>query len=248
LNQYFFTTSCAAILTASNDISQQVMALTADRSTPPREFLPTYRRGEFANTTKPPENDSPFQVLFVGRIERDKGVFDLLDVAKQFAAQGSCPVVFHLCGNGSALAELQTATTQAGLEHSFLFHGYCQKNQMREMFARSHVVIVPTRTEFTEGFNQVVAEGVLAGRPVVTSAVCPALDYVRDAVIEVPANDVGAYYDAICKLYEHRDLYEQKRQGCLHVQEQFYNPANGWGATLKSVLTSIEHQFDGIKA
>ena len=40
---------------------------------------------------------------------------------------------------------------------------------MREMFRQAHVLIVPTTTDFIEGFNQVVVEGVLAGRPVITS-------------------------------------------------------------------------------
>ena len=32
------------------------------------------------------------------------------------------------------------------------------------------------------GFNQVVVEGVLANRPVVTSRLCPAIQYVRDDI------------------------------------------------------------------
>ena len=56
---------------------------------------------------------------------------------------------------------------------------------MRAMYDDAHVVIVPTTSDFIEGFNKVVAEAVLAGKPVITSSVCPALEYVRDAVIEV---------------------------------------------------------------
>jgi glycosyltransferase involved in cell wall biosynthesis len=109
---------------------------------------------------------------------------------------------------------------------------------MREMFSRAHAVIVPTRTDFVEGFNQVVVEAVLSGRPVVTSAVCPALSYVRDAVVEVPPNDVKGYTDALLKLCKDHDFYEEKRLGCLGVQQPFYDISQGWGATLKSILVA----------
>jgi glycosyltransferase involved in cell wall biosynthesis len=111
---------------------------------------------------------------------------------------------------------------------------------MAEMYSRSHVVIVPTTTDFIEGFNKVVAEGVLAGRPVITSSVCPALALVREAVEEVPADDVAAYADAIVRLREDRALYEARRHACLSAQEQFYDPGQGWAAALKSVLAPLD--------
>ena len=67
---------------------------------------------------------------------------------------------------------------QAGIADRFRMHGHCDWTTMRRMFASAHVVIVPTRTEFVEGFNSVVAEAVIAGKPVITSSVCPALEMV----------------------------------------------------------------------
>jgi glycosyltransferase involved in cell wall biosynthesis len=131
------------------------------------------------------------------------------------------------------------AVKVAGIERTFICHGYCHKQHMQEIFGRSHIVVVPTRTDFSEGFNRVVCESILSNRPVVTSAVCPALSYVKEAVVEVPPDDVKAYGDAILNLYRDRELYEQKRLACQIVQEQFYNPSKGWGAALKSILLKI---------
>jgi glycosyltransferase involved in cell wall biosynthesis len=110
---------------------------------------------------------------------------------------------------------------------------------MREMFNRAHVVIVPTKTDFVEGFNQVVVEGVLSGRPVVTSAVCPALSYVKEAVVEVPPDDIQEYGNALLKLCDDRRFYGEKQRSCLTLQEQFYDSSRSWGAVLKSVLVGI---------
>ena len=43
----------------------------------------------------------------------------------------------------------------------------------------------------------VCAEAILAGRPVITSPVCPALDYVRDAAVEVSPDNIEQYCEAI---------------------------------------------------
>ena len=84
-----------------------------------------------------------------------------------------------------------------------------------------------------------VAEGVLAGKPVITSSVCTALEYVRDAVLEVPPDDVKAYGDAILRLADDAELYESKRRGCTVCQSQFYDSARGWGAAVRQMLKVI---------
>jgi glycosyltransferase involved in cell wall biosynthesis len=226
----------SAIMSASHDISEQVGELTGGRQRPVHEFLPSYRREQFSGVGAPPAERSPFRVFYAGRIERNKGVFDLLDICKQFTAAGRTDIEFDVCGAGGALAELTAATEAAGLAARFRCHGHCDKGTMREMFARCHTVIVPTTSDFIEGFNQVVAEGVLSGRPVITSNICPALDYVRDAVVEVPPDDVKGYHDAILKLADDVAFYERTTAACHAAQGQFYDPERSWATTLKNVM------------
>ncbi len=240
LSRNLFAKYCAAILVVSDDISIQVAELTAGENKPIMRFSPVYRKKQFVEIGEPDENHSPFRVLFVGRIEPEKGVFDLLEIAKRFAAEDRQNIMFDLCGNGSVLESLSFAAEQAGVDSFFVCHGYCNKQRMRQMFSQTHVVIVPTRTDFMEGFNKVVVEGVLSGRPVVTSAVCPALSYVRDAIVEVPPDDTKGYAEALLKLRDDRQFYEQKRRGCLSLQEQFYDTSQSWGARLKSILEEIQ--------
>ncbi len=242
LSRNFFAKDCLAILSMSEDISEQVVQLTSGRNRPILEYQPIYRRIQFTGINDPDERRSPFRVMFAGRIEREKGVFDLLEIAQRFAAEGRQDIKFDVCGKGSALDSLRLAAKEAGVDSAFACHGHCNKSQMRQMFNRSHVVIVPTRKSFVEGFNQVVAEGVLSGRPVVTSAVCPALSYVKDAVVEVPPEDIQGYGDALLKLCDDHEFYEQKRRGCLALQEQFYDSSRGWGTKLKSILVAIQEE------
>ncbi|HEX5242897.1 MAG TPA: glycosyltransferase family 4 protein, partial [Tepidisphaeraceae bacterium] len=230
--------STAGYLSLSNDITDQLTELIGTIQKPMEPFLPSYRREAFAGLDSAPL-PPPFRVFFAGRIERNKGVFDLLEIARRFSHEGRSDIEFDLCGEGGALPELRQQTEEAGLQSRFRCHGHLDKPRMREMYSQAHIVIAPTTTDFIEGFNKVVAEGILAGKPVITSSVCPALEYVVDGVVKVPPNDVQAYGDAIIRLHEDRTLYESKRRGCMASQEQFYDAERGWGAALKRMLNSL---------
>lgn len=234
-----FLAGSDALMAVSQDIADQVRSLADKPDLNVRVFVPHYRRHAFDGIGAPPEPRKPFRVFFAGRIERNKGVFDLLDVARRLATAGRDYIEFDLCGSGGALEQLRREADAAGLAGRFRCHGHLQKPQMREMYGQSHVVIVPTTTDFVEGFNKVVAEAVLAGRPVITSSVCPALSYVRDAVVEVLPDDVKGYGDAILALCDNAALYDAKRRGCETAKEQFYDPSRSWAATLKRVLAEV---------
>ncbi|NES22785.1 MAG: glycosyltransferase family 4 protein [Symploca sp. SIO3E6] len=242
LSRNLFTKNCVASLAVSDDISEQIKDLTSGQHKPILRFSPLYRKTQFEGISRPDKNCSPFRVLFVGRIETVKGVFDLLEIAKRFVSEGIENITFDLCGTGSELESLRLAAKEAGLDPLFVCHGHCNKSRMREMFSQSHVVIVPTRTEFAEGFNKVVAEGILSGRPVVTSSVCPSLAPLQKAIVEVPPNDVKSYGDALLKLYNEREFYEEKCEGCLELQKQFYDPSRSWGAKLQSIFVAIQEK------
>ena len=235
----FFTKAAFRILSASEDITAQLGEMTGNRQRPVVQFLPSYRPAQFEGVTPPMTGKPPFRILFAGRIERNKGVFDLLAIAGRFAAEGRTDIRFDVCGNGSALDELRSKAKEASLSDRFVCHGHCNWQTMQRMYTDAHAVVVPTTGDFVEGFNQVVAEAVLAGRPVITSEVCPALAYVRNAVVQVPVDDVAAYGDAILKLCDDVEFYQARRKGCLGAQEQFYDLSKSWMCAVRNVLDEI---------
>jgi glycogen(starch) synthase len=235
-----FTSTATCILSMSHDISGQVRTLAGGRNRPLLPFVPTYRASRFEQVRPPNPQRRPFRVCYVGRIELAKGVFDLLSIARRFESAGRRDIHFDICGNGSALEELRRQAREAGLTERFICHGHCNWETMQEMYSQSHVVIVPTTTMFVEGFNMVVAEAVLAGRPVITSKVCPAMEYIGDAAIEVPADDVAAYGDAILRLCDDPELYRRKCRECIPARLQFLDTSLGWAEALRTALRSAD--------
>ncbi|MBE9111973.1 glycosyltransferase family 4 protein [Nodosilinea sp. LEGE 07298] len=240
LNSLFFQYGCVEICVVSEDIKDQIIKITNGKSRPIRTFVPTYRE-DFLNNIKIQHYNAKadtFKVLFAGRVETSKGVYLLLEVAKKFiAAKPDC--VFNVCGTGGEVENLKAAAMKAGIADRFVVHGHCKRDKLRKMYETSHVVVVPTTKDFVEGFNKVVAEGVIVGRPIVTSPVCPALSVVRDAAVEVAPDNVEEYFKAILRLATDKDFYEQKQRNAMALRAQFFSYSKSWQAQVESVVQKI---------
>jgi glycosyltransferase involved in cell wall biosynthesis len=239
LHRRFFRKRVTAVLSLSSDITQQLLPILRGKPLPIIPFLPSYRREAFGDGFGAPPRDGKFRVFFAGRIEKNKGVFDLLEIARRFAREGLTDIEFDLCGDGSQLETLRQAVLADGFSDRFRLHGHTARPRMMELYEQCHVVIVPTTSDFVEGFNKVVAEGVLAGRPVITSSVCPALEYVRDAVVEVPPDAWMGYADAIVELRNSTAFYDQKRTATRAVREQFCDPNRSWKHAVGTAMAVV---------
>jgi len=233
LEALFLTACVNEVMVAAESTAEQVRTLAPRKKIQIGVFLPTHQRTQFASIRAVDFAARPFKVLFMGRIVRNKGIYDLVEIASTLNPQ---EFHFDICGEGPELPALRRRIEELGLQATLSCHGFLDRRELYALLDEVHAVIVPTTTDFEEGFNMVCAEAILSGRPVITSAVCPALAYIKDAAIEVRPNDVDGYRDALIQLATDRNLYEQKRGACQALQEQFYDESNSWGAKLRVLL------------
>ena len=235
LDRPFFSRECDSILSISSDVTDQIQELTSGRAPDAVEFRPTYRRDALSAANPPPIEDE-FRVLFVGRVERDKGVMELLGAAS--ALRDSNPAIrFDVAGDGGALPELRSRIAAERLDEHVITHGYCERPRLNELYERSHAVIAPTQDGMIEGLNKVVVESVLAGRPIITSSVCPALRLVRDAAVEAPTNDAAGYAAAIRRLSGDHTFYADRVAACDALRDPFLTPDCGWAAAVANAVS-----------
>jgi glycosyltransferase involved in cell wall biosynthesis len=234
-----FARQSFAILSHPGTCARQVVELSKGMSRPIVPFVSLYRKQTFAGLPERGEARPPFRVMFAGRIEANKGVFDLVTTACELSDRGRTDIEFEVCGTGSALENLRHAVSEAQLGPRFRCHGRLEMREFRQMFGRCHVVIVPTRAEYSEGFNAVVVEAILSGRPVIASTLCPAVDLVREAAVEVEPQDLAGYRDAILRFCDDDAFYEKKRIACAALGVQFQDWNRGWGAGLRRILDDV---------
>jgi glycosyltransferase involved in cell wall biosynthesis len=232
LDGWYFRRIAFACVCVSPAIQRQIETVSGSLGSI-YQFRPQFYHHDFDSPPLPvPHSQKPFNIVFAGRVEHNKGVFDLLAMAEKLRGHG---VTFEVCGGGSVLEKLKHSCQQRGLEDIVTIHGRLNRPQLLAVYTRAHVVIVPTRSDFSEGFAMVAAESILMGRPVICSSVVPAAELLQGSTIVVPADDVENYVKTILHLSLSAAYYDSICQGCTPLREQFLDGTEG----LASVLTKV---------
>jgi len=237
----WFWKAAAATLCVSPECQRQVEAVSPTRRSPIFQFRGQYKPETFAAVNPPPSHDqAPFRVLYVGRVVRDKGVFDLLEIAQRLRSDAPNRFAFEVCGAGPDLDGLRAAANKRGLHELIQVFGWVSREDLLAAYGRCHVVIVPTRSPFCEGLPATAAEAILAGRPVVTSRLSNVVDVFEGAVVEARPDDPDSYVDGLLRLLNDREYYLGCCGSATAHRGQFYDRDQSWGAAMERACRSFD--------
>lgn len=237
LNARLILRGMPAILSTSQDIRDQIESMLAGAKVPIIDHLPSYSPDQFAGISPPLRPaGTPFTTLFTGRLEANKGIFDIVAIAERLERTRPGEFRFHLCGDGGDREKIESEIIELGLDACVILHGHCGPDTIRALMSESQACIAPTRSDFEAGFEMTCAEAILSGRPLISSPVCPAVHYLTNATVVVPPDDVDAYHDAIVALADDPAFYAVKQAACAPLQRQFYDEDNGWTSAMRRAI------------
>lgn len=111
----------------------------------------------------------PVKFLFVGRIERDKGVYELIEAVKIVNKKHPGKFTLTLVGNGVDFDACKQFVKENELDGVVNFAGLIQdKSQLVEYYKSHDSFLLPT---YHEGFPRVLYEAMLLGIPIATTMV-----------------------------------------------------------------------------
>ena len=163
-------------------------------------------------------------MMFIGRIDRVKGVFDILEIARRIEDSHPGLIRWDICGRGRDFDALGKRHEELRLANIVTLKGWTSLEDLIGVYAKSHASIVPTRSSFTEGLAMTAAEAILAGRPVVTNPVVPALEILQLACVEAKTDDVDTHLQAVLKIATDPDLYNRACAACVGYQASVLRP------------------------
>jgi glycogen synthase len=237
LDRYFWRYAPQGIVCVSPECERQVQTVAGGTARPlvqvRAQFLPEYFR---KIPPPPPHGRRPFRILFVGRITQAKGVFDLLEMASTIESRAPGRVRWDVYGAGEALEELKRRRTSMGLEGVVNLRGWASLENLHQVYGEIHATIVPTRSSFGEGMAMTAAEAILAGRPIITNPVVPALEVLRPAAVPASTDRPDTYVAQILRLIDDQKWYDSMVRACPDVAAPFLDRDHGMTSVLKKVL------------
>ena len=167
----------------------------------------------------PPPPGAPPRALFIGRLQRFKGV-DLLLRALERVPDLRLDIV----GSGPEMPRLRTLAQALAVVDRVRWFGEYPDEDLTRRMADADFLVLPSVT-VEEMFGLVVLEAMAAGRPVITTAVPSAVREVNVPGVtglEVPLRDVGGLAAALDALaHDPHRRQAMGEAGRKRVREQF---------------------------
>jgi glycosyltransferase involved in cell wall biosynthesis len=155
------------------------------------------------------DHQGPPNILFLGRLGKRKGIYELLDALAAVKGQGT---EFRLVAAGDGeIAEVVAKAHELGLSSNVEVPGWIDEHRKGDLLRSADLFVLPSHAE---GLPMSLLEAMAAGLPVVCSSVGGIPTAVTDGLegIIVPPGDINALADALTRLLTDKEL--RARLGC----------------------------------
>ncbi len=188
---------------------------------------------------------TPPVLLYHGRVDRRKGVLELVEAAEILVSQG---MDFRLLisGIGPDFESSKAAVIERGLEARVKHLGYIDYAAVPAVYEQADIFVSPT---WSEGFSNTILEAMAAGLPIVAARSIGVVDCIRHMENGVlhDVHDVSGLADALVLLLKESGLRQRLAETAFaEIQETYqwlviareieksylrvvgHKPNNGW--------------------
>lgn len=120
----------------------------------------------------------PIQLLYLGALDEQKGIFDVLKCLYIYKEELQNKVILHIWGNKDT-ATLHRLIKQYNLYESVIYHGWATAEQKERLFNAADIFIHPS---YFESFGISILEAMSYRLPIITTSVGGITDLVKDNV------------------------------------------------------------------
>ncbi len=123
-----------------------------------------------------PYNKDASNILFLGRLGKRKGTYDLLDVIKRLDDRLPENIKFYLCGDGE-VEEVRKKTEEYGISHRIAHIGWTVGEQKAEFMKNTMLNVLPS---YNEGLPMTILETMAYGIPNISTNIASIPEVIRD--------------------------------------------------------------------
>lgn len=165
-----------------------------------------------------PYNPEATNVLFLGRLGKRKGTYDLLSAISRIDKQIPPQVKFYLCGDGE-VEQVRQQVAEMGIEHRIAHIGWINKEQKQAFLPNTCLNVLPS---YNEGLPMTILETMAYGIPNISTAIASIPEVVIDGETGclIQPGDVEALAQSMVKLLQDPALRGSMSSACFQLIDQ----------------------------
>ncbi len=168
--------------------------------------------------------DKTYDCVFLGRVAKDKGIFDLMNAWKVVMAKNPSSQLLLVGGIEKEIEQkLYRRISQLQLNRNVVVSGFVPDEKAAQLLNSSKIFVFPSHRE---GSGLVVAEAMAAGLPCIISDLPALREYYESAAVFVPPKDPQHLAEAILfLLFNPEQCRELKKKGQALVKSMSWERA-----------------------
>lgn len=194
---YTIYKSAYTVFTVSEDFTRMVNKVAGrDLATTIRPMIPYTDQDIVANRNYC--SKLHYSILFLGRIDREKGLIELIQAVAKLHASGFS-FELHIVGNGDFMNELKQAVNASkSSDYVYLDGPVYDEEAKASYYKNADIYILPT---YHEGFPRTLYEAMIFGTPIITTFVggIPALMKANENCERIEPRSVDSIVDVLAK-------------------------------------------------
>jgi len=164
--------------------------------------------------------ESPYKLLFAGRLETEKGIGRVLKIASALHKR-EIDFSLDILGDGVEREYFENLVRDQNLSNKIFFHGWVSKTNLSQFYANAHFFIFPTSA--SEGWPKVLSEAMAYGVVPLAGAVSaiPRILKETGAGISLPPENVAGYVQTIIDYVNNPDKWRLASQAGFSAAPKF---------------------------
>ena len=152
------------------------------------------------------QDDMYNKILFLGRLGKRKGAYDLIYSIKKLKDRG-IDIKCIMAGDGE-VEEVKSLSKELKIDSNVKCVGWIDINKKKEFLRKSGILVLPS---YNEGLPMAILEGMAAGKVIISTTVgaIPEVIKNRENGILIEAGDIEALTNAIEEIVNNKKLAEQ---------------------------------------
>lgn len=161
----------------------------------------------------------PFTIMYVGRLEAEKGLSSLLKGFKEATKKTSKIMSLHFIGGGRELDNLCQLAKELQLSNKIVFHGLVARGpSLFSLLDKAHLFVIPS---LTEGMPRALIEAMARGLPALGSRTGGIIELLPDDFLFEPGN-AEAIAEKLCEIINDPEKLHKMSQDNFELSREHW--------------------------